>query len=62
MDKEEREKDATEEAQEMAEEPDHPCLDQNGPLNLLSKSADCPEDPDISLSFNNKGIQRVDNS
>ena len=52
----------TEKAEDMAEETDHPCLDQRGLLNLSSGRTYCPEDPDIPLSFDDQGIQGVDNS
>ena len=46
----------------MAEKADHPRLDQRGLLDLSPERTYSPDDPDVPLSFDDQGIQRVDNS
>ncbi len=46
----------------MAEKTDHPCLDQGGLLNLLSKCTHGPDDSNIPLPVDDQGIQGVDDS
>jgi hypothetical protein len=55
-------KKTAEEAEDMAEKTDHPCLDQSGLLNLSSERTHCPDDSNIPLPFDDQGIQGVDDS
>lgn len=46
----------------MAEETDHPCLNQGGLPNLLLECAHGPDDSDIPLPFDDQGVQGIDDS
>jgi hypothetical protein len=50
------------EAENMAEKANHPCLDQGGLLDLPPECTHRPDDSDIPLSFDNQGIQGIDDS